>query len=163
MRPYAAGTSVASERSRAEIETLLGKHGATQRGIAVNDETGLAQVAFVIHGHKYRLDVPMPPGPDLSTAQGKPRGWYSWDEQRRQRWAFSEVEQSRRERWRAIVLLLKAKLELVQIGISSVEKEFLSDMVLANGETMHHAVAEALSRSLATGKAPVLALPEANK
>jgi hypothetical protein len=57
--------------------------------------------------------------------------------------------------------MLKAKLELVDIGVSSVEREFLADMVLANGQTMHLAVAETIKRSLSTGEAPVLALPEA--
>jgi tRNA nucleotidyltransferase/poly(A) polymerase len=137
---YASATTVSVEKSRAEIDTLLGKHKASHRGIQVNEELGLAQIAFVIQGRKYRLDVPLP----------------KQDKMQLQR----KHEQECRSRWRAILLMLRAKLELVEIGVSTVEREFLADMVLANGETMHLAVANAIKAGLDTGKAPILSLPE---
>lgn len=136
---YAENTTVSVEKSRAEIDTLLGKHGASHRGIQVNEDLCMAQIAFVIQGRKYRLDVPLP-----KEDKRHPRKRY---------------EQSCRSRWRAILLMLKAKLELVEIGVSSVEREFLADMVLADGQTMHLAVAEAIKRGLDSGTAPILALP----
>ena len=45
---YASGTSVPVERSRAELETLLAKHGADQRGIATDDTRGVATITFRI-------------------------------------------------------------------------------------------------------------------
>jgi hypothetical protein len=138
MRAYASRTKVSPEKSRAEIETILGKYGATQRAIACDDERGLAQIAFVVRTQKYRLDVPMP----------------KQDGTERQ-------AQAARERWRAVVLLLKGKLELVRIGISTVEKEFMADLVLENGETMHVALATAIKHGLETGQRPMLALPAA--
>ena len=165
---YAEGTKVSVEKSRAEVDTLLGKHGATQRAIALDDVAGLAQIVFVVQGRKYRLDVPMPQPPDTDAVSNnpildeKPRGWWRWDDEHRQRWITQQMEQARRERWRAIVLVFKAKFELVDIGISTIEKEFLGDMVLANGDTMNRAVGEAIKHSLETGKSPILALPEAS-
>jgi hypothetical protein len=45
---YAAGTSVTVEKTKSEIDSLLGKHGATQRGVLADDSAGRAIVAFVI-------------------------------------------------------------------------------------------------------------------
>lgn len=42
--PYAAGTTVPVERSRAELDKILAKHGATQRGVVQDDEAGRAAV-----------------------------------------------------------------------------------------------------------------------
>ena len=60
MRVFAQGTKVSVERTRAEIDTLLGKHGATQRGIVTDDEGSKAVVAFVLRGGQYRVELPMP-------------------------------------------------------------------------------------------------------
>lgn len=158
---YASTTTVSVEKSRAEIDTLLGKHGASHRGIQVNEDLALAQIAFVIHGRKYRLDVPLPKLVKPKEFKGEPRGWWQWDDTKRANYLRSEYDQQCRSRWRAILLMLKAKLELVEIGVSSVEREFLADMVLADGQTMHLAVAEAIKRGLDSGTAPILALPEA--
>jgi len=132
-RPYAAGTSVSAEKSRAEIDTLLSKHGATHRGIQVDDHANLAMVAFVVDGLKYRIDVPLPRPEE---PKEKPRGWFNWKEDRRKQFLAKEYDQKCRERWRAVVLLLKAKLELVRLGMSSIDREFASDLVLANGQTV---------------------------
>ena len=137
---YASTTTVSVEKSRAEIDTLLGKHKASHRGIQVNEELGMAQIAFVIQGRKYRLDVPLPKENKMELRR--------------------RYEQECRSRWRAILLMLRAKLELVEIGVSTVEREFLADMVLADGQTMHIALAQAIKRGLETGEAPILALSE---
>jgi hypothetical protein len=139
MRRYAQGTDASVEKSRAELETLLGRHGAGRRAIASDDDKAVAHVLFVIHDRQYRLDLPMP----------------KRNEHRRQ----GAWEQACRERWRAIVLMVKAKLELARIGVSSIEREFLADMVLADGTTMHLAVAESIRTALAEGRAPTLMLP----
>jgi hypothetical protein len=164
MRSYAEGTSVSVEKTRAEIETLLGKHGAGQRAILCDDELGLAQIGFGIHGRRYRLDVPMPSLESVrpTTRTGPSVGYWRLDEAGRLAWARRALEQAQRERWRAVLLMLKAKLELVRIGVSTVEHEFLADMVLPDGKTMHIAVAESIQRALATGEAPMLALPAAS-
>ena len=156
---YAENTSVSEEKTRAEIETILGRHGASHRAIATDEDAHLAQIAFVIRGRRYRLDVPLPSLPVCEPGK-EPRGWWAWDHDRRQQWLRKQNEQERRARWRAVLLMLKAKLEWVRLGASSVEKEFLADMVLANGATMHVAVAQAIKHGLETGKSPMLALPE---
>ena len=140
-RPYAAGTSVSAEKSRAEIDTLLSKHGATQRGIQVDDAANMAIVAFVVSGLKYRIDVPLPKEeqPDV-----RPKGWYGWDDERRRLFVRKQLDQTARERWRAIVLLLKAKLEAVRLGLTTIDREFAADLVLPNGKTVHESLLQYL-------------------
>jgi hypothetical protein len=53
-----------------------------------------------------------------------------------------------------VLLLLKSKLEIVRLGMTSLEREFLADMVLPGGSTVHHAIADALRRELASGELP---------
>ncbi|MBP7704146.1 MAG: hypothetical protein KA105_02535 [Caulobacter sp.] len=45
-------------------------------------------------------------------------------------------EQACRQRWRALSLVIKAKLEAVSAGITTIEDEFLAHTVLPNGETV---------------------------
>lgn len=122
---FAAATSVSPEKSRTEIDSLLAKHGTTSRGIHVNDESREATIVFAIvtagSTNHYRLTLPLP-------HRNKYRDQRSYD-------------QAVRTRWRAMVLVLKSKLEIIRIGMSTAQREFLSDLVLANGKT----VAETLS------------------
>jgi hypothetical protein len=122
---FAAHTKVPVETTRAEIDRLLGRHGATQRGVMQNDETKQAIVAFVIQGAKYRIEVP------LADKRGA---------------RFSE--QVQRTRWRLVLLALKTKLELVALGVSTVEKEFLASLVLTNGKTVQENLGEFIQRGL---------------
>jgi hypothetical protein len=78
---YATGTSVTVEKTRTELDTLLGKHGATSRAIDTNE--GKAIVAFVIGGLSYKLEVPMPEG---GKPRVEPRGWWQWNESQRNAW-----------------------------------------------------------------------------
>lgn len=45
-------------------------------------------------------------------------------------------EQADRQRWRALLLVIKAKLEAVESGIAIFEQEFLAFVVLADGRTV---------------------------
>jgi len=156
-KPYAEGTSVPVERSRAELDALLAKRGASQRAIMSDEDNGCAAVLFVLHGRKYRLDIPMPKVTD-DFPKPKPARWATMSMKDRETWREKERAQSERERWRAVVLCLKAKLELVRIGISSIEREFMADMVLPNGRTVA-AMIESQIESISKSAIPRL-LPE---
>lgn len=49
-------------------------------------------------------------------------------------------------RWRALLLVTKAKFEAVASGISTVEREFLADLVLPNGRVVQEELAPRLAR-----------------
>ena len=66
------------------------------------------------------------------------------------------VERSKAERqaWRALVL--KAKLEAVEAGITTIEQEFLADMVIPGDVTVGETLLPRLDDALNTGRMPDL-------
>lgn len=154
---FAKGTTVSPEKSRAELDSILLKHGASSRGIIAMDDKGVVIVGFVMRGLQYRMEIPMPrkDSPELAKAWVRARTNLTKDG-----WITREWEQACRERWRGIVLLTKAKLELVKLGISTIEKEFMADLVLPNGDTVNKHFGAEIGKALATGKMTTLALPE---
>ncbi len=133
MTPYAKGTEVPIERSKGELEKLLSKYGA-ERFLSGWDVSKIV-VGFEMRGRQVRLDVPVP-SKDSKEVRETPGG----------RWLRSESEQTKawqaavRQRWRAIVLVVKAKLEAVEAGISTFESEFLGNLVLPGGATVAEVV-----------------------
>src|SRR5690606_38687520 len=81
-----------------------------------------------------RLDLPMPDpdSPEFTrTPTGRPRTTTA---------AVQAYEDEVRRRWRSLLLVVKAKLTAVADGISTLEREFLADMVTADGRTVEQVV-----------------------
>lgn len=57
------------------------------------------------------------------------------------------LEQAERQRWRALLLVLKAKLEAVESGIAIFESEFLANIVI---DRAGHTVGDVLPEQIAT-------------
>lgn len=134
------------ERSLAEIASLLRRYGAGELVTGYGRGEGL--VAFSIAGRTVRLSLPMPALVDFSeTPAGRRR---SRDQQERR------YEQACRQRWRAAVLVIQAKLEAIEIGISTLEREFLADLALPDGSSVGAALLPQLERALTTGQLPPL-------
>lgn len=139
MKAYAEGTPIPVERTRAELKKLLMQAGAARRSFESDDEHGVCRVVFRLGGFIVRLMVPMPKLDDF--AEKRRRGRYGVvtsratpEEQRRAH------EQACRERWRSLLLLVRAKLEAIRLGISSVEREFLPDLLLHTGHTVEERI-----------------------
>lgn len=150
---YAENTTVTVEKSKMELDALLRKHGAAQRVFGDDDVRGFAFAVFALAGRQYRIEIPMPKLEDFARRGRKERGWpnaRSPEEQRKHH------EQACRARWRAVVLVVKAKLELVALGVSSAEREFFADLMLPDGRTVHRALAEQIESSYKTGAMPPL-------
>jgi hypothetical protein len=128
---FASSTSVSVDKTRLEIEALLAKAGATARGTAIDEAKNLAKVIFYLKGARFCVSLPLPPY----------KATLHYKNTRR---ALATHEQAVRTRWRVLLLLLKSKLEAVRLGISSAEKEFLADLVLENGRTVHEDLPELL-------------------
>lgn len=121
MSKYAAGTSVPADRTRSEIEKTLARYGATSFAYAT-DARG-AVIQFDLAGRRIRLAVRFPNRADREftrTATGRPRAAAE---------AERAFDQAVRQRWRALLLVLKAKLEAVDSGIAALEDEFLAYVV----------------------------------
>lgn len=73
-------------------------------------------------------------------------------------------EQACRQRWRALALVIKAKLEAVECGISTIEREFLANVVMPDGSTVGDVIEEQIANAYLTGKMPpLLEAPKAEK
>lgn len=147
MTRYAERTSVNSDASRAEIERTLRRYGASAFGYGWEGQQ--ATVMFVLANRRIRFELPLPdPDADEFTrtpARGNARSADA---------AEKAYEQAVRQRWRALALVIKAKLEAVEAGISTVEDEFLAFVVLPNGSTVSQWVQPQIEQSYATGQMP---------
>jgi hypothetical protein len=122
---FARETVVSVEKSRAEIEATLRRYGATKFASGWEEER--AAIGFHIGGRSVRFILPLPPESDFARHS---RGVRT-PQQRRVAW-----EQGCRQRWRALTLCIKAKLEAVSAGITTLEEEFLAHTVLPSGRTV---------------------------
>lgn len=146
--PYAETTSVPEDRSRAELEALLTKYGATQFGYAwdIVGEEKISQLVFRLAGHQVRVQLPLPTmGDPMITLS--PAG-----KRRTEAQAQAAYAQENRRRWRSLVMVVKAKLVAVSDGITTLEREFLADVVLPDGQT----VGQWVQPQLADGGQPAL-------
>ena len=128
MPKYAAGTEVSSDRSRSEIERTLRRYGAT--AFAYAWEGSNAQIAFKLADRQIRFRLPLP-APQSREFTLTPTG-----RERSAPAAEDAYEQAVRQRWRALALVIKAKLEAVEAGISTVEDEFMAHIALPDGRTV---------------------------
>lgn len=126
-RRYAAESDVSPARSRAEIEELLERHGCDQFGYARSATQWVISFRMRRRIIRLRLAIPTLEDGDVAlTATGKLRS-----EERQE----AALEQIRRQRWRALLLIIRAKLEAVEAGIADFSDEFLAGTVLPNGTT----------------------------
>ena len=63
-------------------------------------------------------------------------------------------EQACRQRWRALLLIIRAKLEAVESGITTLESEFLNNLVLSDGGTIEEWLAPQVEEAYTTGRMP---------
>lgn len=143
MTTYAAKTDVSSDRSRSEIERTLARYGATHFGYM--SEPDRAMVAFQKAGRQVRFIVPLPDRQSRDfthTPTGKVASASS---------AENAYEQATRQRWRALALVVKAKLEAVETGIATFDEEFYAYTVLPSGRTVFEETSEQVATMIATG------------
>ena len=69
--------------------------------------------------------------------------------------------QEERQRWRALVLVIKAKLEAVESGITTFENEFLAHVVLPDNQTVGEWLGPQLESAYEDGGMPKLLMPGA--
>jgi hypothetical protein len=126
-RRFAEDTSVPAGRSQDEVKDRLRRCGADQ--IAIYESEAQSAVAFTAAGRMYRITVPR-------TAKPK------------------DPRQDERRAWRLLLLLLKAKLEAIREGATTMEREFLADMLLPDGSTVYQRAQEQLAIAYERGSMP---------
>jgi hypothetical protein len=126
VKRFAENTTVSVESSRGEISGLLTKHGVIRQAWASEPERDTLQ--FELAGHVYRFIMERPTMTEVM--QMYPNA-YDHNAKLAAEW---------RRRWRANVLLLKAKLEFAEGDASTVIRELMPYAVLTDGRTLEEAV-----------------------
>lgn len=161
---YAQTTTVPVAKSRTEIEECLTRYGATK--FAYFSEAGSggdkAVVVFEARDRRILFELSLPSQEEfktrrVNTAYGNHITRTNDPTKQLKFW-----EQACRQRWRALALVIKAKLEAVESGIATFEDEFLAHVVLPNGKRFGAWVAPQLEQALRTNKMPPM-LPSGEK
>ena len=133
-RRYAENTTVPADQTRLEIERLIKTNGGIN--IIYGEANGVGRLVFKLRNRHIRFDLKLP------------------DEK-------TQAKEHRR-RWRALLLVLKGKLEaLFDDTIETFEEAFLAHTVMPNGDTVAEAMLPQIADAYRTGQQPpmVLALP----
>lgn len=146
---YAEKTSVSVSKTKADIEDLIQKAGAGQFVSGFKDN--MAVIGFSLDNRQIRFILPIPDKADK-------KFWYTPGRRnkRTEEQAYAAWEQACRAKWRSLYLIIKAKLEAVESGISTIEREFFYDIVLPDGQTIGEYMAPQLESVYATGEMPPL-------
>lgn len=154
MKKFAEKTSVSSDKSRAEIEKILTRYGANK--FMYGWEESAALIAFEMENRRIKFILPLPKHTDddiCMTEKGRERSQPSQE---------AAFEQAVRQKWRALCLVIKAKLEAVESGITVFEDEFMAHIVLPDGSTVGDYMRPQIAQSYENKKMPAL-LPGVSK
>lgn len=150
MTRYAASTSVSSAKSKAEIEQIVERYGAEQ--FFSGWDATRAVIGFTMAGRQVRFTLPMPDKAEREFTHHSKGA-------RTPEAALAQWEQACRQKWRALLLVIKAKLEAVESGISVFEEEFLANIVMPDGRLVAEHVRPRIATAYETGEMPAL-LPD---
>lgn len=141
MSRYAKGTYVSVAQSQSEIQRTLMNYGATEFMFGQGTGTHFIAFQFRQRAIKIRLD-----GPSTSYRR---KGAYSDTEK-----SAGQLEQETKQRFRCLLLIIKAKLEAVESGIVTVEQEFMPYLVMPDGRTVAEHSLPMIHSAYASGKMP---------
>lgn len=129
-RVYAQDTKVPVDQSRLELERFVVGRGAT-RFVSGWDQEGGSLVSWTnSDGRMVKMKL----------AQPKSSGSAARD------------DRTRRARWRALILIVKARYAAIDAGISTFEHEFLANIMLPDGSTVVDAVRPQIAEAYKSGK-----------
>lgn len=164
---YAEHTEVPVERSKAEIEGSLMRYGCSHFISGWTPSGAMLQFIIPFDGKdrlvKFELAMPTKDDKEIKIGTRMYRGEKVKDYERTEAEIKRILEQEIRRRWRALALIIKAKLEAVSSGIVLFEEEFLAHFVMPNGQTLGRWMSPKLTAAYKTGEMPLLALPGSPK
>lgn len=146
---YAQDTTVSVERSKGEIERILQKYGATE--FASGWRSDKAMIQFKMNDRYIRFTLPLPMIDDFDKTPAGRR--HRTSELRVKAW-----EQACRQRWRALGLSIKAKLESAESGIETFEHAFMGQIIMPDGKTVGEMMTPMIDKAYKSGKMPNLML-----
>jgi hypothetical protein len=125
MAEYAARTKIPAERTRLDIEAMMQKRGADQ--FFSGNDGKIAMLAFRLHGRHIRFSLPL---------------------------VGARSAQQVRSRWRGLLLVIKAKLEAIDLGILTLEDAFIGETVLPDRQTVAEYMRPQIAAAYKSGEMP---------
>lgn len=129
---YAERTEVSIERSIAEAVTLVKRAGGNR--ILQYEEPDRFVLQFELGGRLIRFSVTLPPIEEMPKLDGRSRPLSAADQKAKQ-------AQAHRQRARALLLVIKAKIESVDSKVETFEQAFLANVVMGDDRTVYERVA----------------------
>ena len=117
---YARNTHVPVDRSRAALQRTVEAYGGDQYTFGCDNAAGKALIGFKFDKYRVRIDLPIPRKETYSSE--------------------TRYQADLRQAYRVFLLVLKAKLESVDAGIQTFEKEFFPHLLMENGSTVYENV-----------------------
>lgn len=155
MPEYAKTTTVSADKTLTEIRAVILKYKAS--AFAFAEQHGKVGVTFEMENRRVRFVVPLP-NPTAREFTHVKANQYGGMRRRSAKEHDSAYEQAVRQRWRALLLTIKAKLESVESGIETFEEAFASQLVLANGQTVGEYVLPLVINAYEHGEMPAFPL-----
>ena len=134
---FAERTKTPVDVTRSEIEKTLKRYGADR--FAYFTEAGRSIIVFESNKRRIRFDLPVPEG------------------------ETDKDQQITRQRWRALLLCIKAKLEAVESKIESFEEAFLAHVVMPDGMTVGQHTIKTIEQAYTSNKMIALLPPPVEK
>lgn len=152
---YAEHTEVSSEKSQAEIKRTLQRYGATKYAYYEDEEK--AAISFEFNGRRIRFLINLPDrtADEILYSRVNQSGAVRLRDVEVQ---HNLWEKACRQKWRALALAVKAKLEAVESGIATFEDEFLAYILLPSGQTVGEVMTPQIEKAYLTGDMPKLLL-----
>jgi len=144
---YAKGTKVAIDTTTQQIKVMLRKAGAVAFATMEEDQSGA--IAFRMHDLNIRMTIPMPDRHARRFTHTEGRDLERSDAAAERLW-----EQACKERWRALHLCVKAKLEAIDAGVETIEDAFLAHVQTETGQTIGERIKPQLA-AIVAGNAPL--------
>lgn len=134
---FARGTRITEDRSRSTIEGLLRRRGATnitagrvEHPHVPRGRVPHAWIGCVLGGRALllRFPLPSPEDPKLNLQRsGRPRAPMA---------VVETCERIIRARWRALLLVIRAKFAAIDAEVSTFDTEFFGDFATGDGRTV---------------------------
>lgn len=146
---YATGTTVPIDRTIQEITTTLKRYGASR--MAYLEDQDAIHIAFSMHGRNVRFSILRPA---LSDVRNTPTG-----RQRSLDASMAAQETEFMRRGRAVLLMIKARLEAIENGIETMDQAFMAYILLPSGEPIGAHLAPQIEAAYQSDETPRLLLP----
>lgn len=141
MAQFAKDTDVSPEKTLIEVQMTLKRYKAAK--FAFGEDGKNLSIAFEMSGRRVRFAVPLPTYED---------GRRAINQHAKGEFDQKIFDQAVRQRYRALLLCIKAKLESVESGIETFEEAFMAQILLPTGETMSEWAIPQIRQAYETGQ-----------